>query len=345
MVSESWAEGCRSAARRAEKPARGGPWRIGVISNPLSGGNRRRGLDGIRRRLQDCPEIPHREVRTAGDVQAALTEFSRQGLNLVVVNSGDGTIQAVLTALFVQRPFGTLPLLALLNGGTTNMTHKNLGLNGRPGDALERLVAWAHHGDGRAVIQPCAVLKVQHPSHPQPLYGMFFGGACIFKGIQFFHARVTRLRLSGDPAHLLIMARFLTALARRDHAIVSPVALGMDADRQLFRRQDCLLLLITTLDSLILGLRPFWHAAEGPLRLTAVNAKPRHLLRALPALINGRANRYAEPGNGYLSCSTRKIWLDIGGGGFAIDGELFSADPRKGPILVEDGGAAEFLRL
>jgi hypothetical protein len=32
-------------------------------------------------------------------------------------------------------------------------------------------------------------------------------------------------------------------------------------------------------------------------------------------------------------------------GGFAVDGELFSVDSGQGPVRVQDGGTAEFLRV
>jgi len=44
--------------------------------NPLSGGNRRGGLDGIRCLLLNHPELPHREVRNAEEVRAALADFA-----------------------------------------------------------------------------------------------------------------------------------------------------------------------------------------------------------------------------------------------------------------------------
>ena len=42
----------------------------------------------------------HYEVRTPEDVLSALIDSSRKALEIVAVNGGDGTIQAVLTALF-----------------------------------------------------------------------------------------------------------------------------------------------------------------------------------------------------------------------------------------------------
>ena len=144
----------------------------------MSGGNRR-GLAAIHRILRDRPEIPHREARSAQDVREVLEDFARRGVELVAVNSGDGTIQAVMTALFSRRPFPEPPLLALLNGGTTNMTHQDLGMRGPAAGALERLIAWARHGDGSAVIRQRTVMRVDNPLHPEPLYGFFLGAACI----------------------------------------------------------------------------------------------------------------------------------------------------------------------
>lgn len=333
-----------TAGRPPDAVAGGGPWRPGVISNPLSGGNKGGRIRDVRRCLQGYPDIPHREVRTVAELRAALDEFAAREVNLVVVNSGDGTVQGALTLLFNRRPFRTPPLLALVSGGTTNMTHLDLGLPGGHVQALRRLLSWACHGDGEARIRRRTVLRVSRPNDPEPVYGFFFGAACIFRAIQFFHASVHRMGLSGDPAHLLILARFLWGLFRRHDALVAPAPVAIQTENGALPQRDYLMLLITTLDRLIMGLRPFWADAGGPLRLTAVGARPRGLLQALPALVRGRATPLAVPENGYLSCAVREVRLHMSGG-FAVDGELFSVDPGLGPVRVQDGGTADFLRL
>jgi hypothetical protein len=224
------------------------------------------------------------------------------------------------------------------------MTHQDLGLHGSGVDALRRLLNWLHHGEGEALIRRRSILRVQTASCAHPLYGLFFGAACIFKGIQFFHSRVQRMGLTGDPAHLLILGRFIWALVQRQDALVAPASVAICADRGDSVSQDILLLLITTLDRLILGVRPFWGAGGGPLRLTVVGARPRGLLRALPSLVHGRSSSWATPANGYLSCCARDIQLTMKGG-FALDGELFSTDPDPGSVHIQDGGTADFLRL
>lgn len=315
---------------------------MGVISNPLSGANRRRGLGAIQHCLQGYPDVPHRVVRGLADVQAALEDFRRRRLNLIAVNSGDGTIQAALTVLLGQQLFDSTPVLALLNGGTTNMTHQDLGVGGPPGEALRRVIDWAYHGVGPAQIRRQTILKVQTATIARPLYGLFFGSACIFNGIRFFHSSVNGMGLRGDAAHLLIVARFLWALARRDDALAAPLPAGIRAGRLSAEPSDYLLLLVTTLDRLIMGLRPFQPYGEGPLKLTAVSARPRNLLRVLLFMLRGRPHPCVHPGNGYIACHAPAVRLDMDGG-FAVDGELFSADRRSGPVLIEAGGTADFL--
>jgi hypothetical protein len=276
------------------------------------------------------------------DIQAALDDFRRRNLNLIAVNSGDGTVQAVLTVLLGQRLFESPPLLALLSGGTTNMTHQDLGLSGPPADSLRRVIDWAYHGDGPARIRRRTILKVHAGRDIPPLYGLFFGSACIFNGIRFFHSRVHRMGLRGDAAHLLIVARFLWALARRDDALAAPLPAGIGAGLLTVEPSHYRLLLVTTLDRLIMGLRPFQPNGEGPLKLTAIDARPRKFLRVLPFLLRGRPHPCAHPGNGYIACHAPAVRLDMDGG-FAVDGELFSADRRSGPVLIEAGGQADFL--
>ena len=187
-----------------------------------------------------------------------------------------------------------------------------------------------------------AVLKVENSSHPGPLYGMFFGAGCITQGIQFFHSRVQKLGLSLGPAHLLIFARFLLGLARREDALVAPVSAAIRADRADIAEGDYLLMLISTLDRLILGLRPFWAQGENPLHLTAMRAGFRHLFRALPALAKGRRNRYASPENGYVSLTMDAIaarTAGLGPRGFSFDASLVGIvkpvyPPPPPPIVV-----------
>jgi len=302
-------------------------------------------LAAIRAFLAGRGQIPHREVLDAAGVAAALAAFARDGIDLVALNSGDGTVQAALTTLFNQRPFGDAPpLLSLLSGGTTNMTHRDLGLRGPQIGALERLIDWADHGRGHATLLTRPVLRVRRPASPMPLYGMFFGAACVYAGIELFHSRVRGLGLRGGPAQLVVLARLLAALAAGETAVLTPAAAEIRVDGARLAPRRFMFITVHTLDHLILGLKPFWGEGRGALRLTAISAQPRRFMHVLPSLLWGRPTRHTRPENGYFSFNGDEIRLALDGG-FALDGERFRADCRQGGLTIDVGGLATFLRV
>jgi len=316
--------------------------RIGMLSNPLSGGNRK-GLEAIRKVLTGHPQVIHREVRTPADAASALDDFAREEVDVVAVNGGDGTIQAVLTALFHDSPFEALPLLAVFRSGTTSLIAGDVGLEGSRDSALQRLIAWARTGDGDAVIVKRPVLRVQAP-HQEPLCGMFFGAAGICQGIRFFHNKIQGLGLRGQLAPGLVIARFLLAVARRNSEYVARVPITIAVNEDPPEQGDCLLVFVTTLERLFFGLRPYWGTENGPLHYTAVFGRPRHLLRALPYLLRGRKCRSGTPEHGYFSHNVNELRLTLDSA-FALDGELYTPDSRLGPVVVKNAGPVSFLRL
>lgn len=315
---------------------------IGILVNPHSGGNKN-GLTAIRNTMVQYPRLSHCDVRKPPEVLAALQDFARKGVELVVVNGGDGTVQAVLTALFHNRPFETMPLLAVLQSGTTSMTARDVGFTGSPVKALETIFRWADAaaGDARIVRRP--VLQVQAPGN-DPRYGMFFGTAGIYQGIEYFHRNVNSRGLKGELGPGLTIARFVWSASMRRSGFIIPAPIAVSVDDGPVREVDCIVLLISTLERLFLGLYPFWGDEKGALHYTALRRRPRHLLQSLPYIMRGRKNHHVRQDNGYHSHNARKISLYTDSG-FTIDGQLYTPGNRHEPIVVRSGGTADFLRL
>src|SRR3546814_1330268 len=108
-----------------------------------------------------------------------LDSFAADGVDVVAVAGGDGTVQAVLTALYGRRPFRRPPLLAVLPRGTTNMTAADIGLP-RRGDkdtlgSLARLLAAAP-----AELE-AAVRSEEHTSELQSLMRISYAVFCLKK--------------------------------------------------------------------------------------------------------------------------------------------------------------------
>ena len=319
------------------------PLRVGVLTNPLSGANRKE-LKTVRKVLAAYPQVAHRDVQTPADVASALADFARREVNLVAINGGDGTIQAALTVLYHQSPFERLPLLAVLRAGTTSMTARDVGLKGSRAQGLRKLLTWAGDREGEVVLLQRPVLSVQATPEVDPVFGMFLGTASIYQGIQFCNNKLNRPGFRGQWAPGLTIALFLLAVAVRGDSYVSPVPITVGLDDNPPEERNCFLLMVSALERLFLGLRPYWGKENEPLHYTAVDSRPQYLLRALPALIRGRTNRYGIAENGYISRNVQRVRLTLNGG-FTLDGELFEAKAHLGPVVVQNGDMASFLRL
>ena len=318
--------------------------RLGLLNNPLSGGNRN-GFEKIRAVAAAQPEVVQREVQTPSDVTEALSDFARNEVSVLVVNGGDGTVQAALTAIFNHSFFETRPALAVLpSAGTTSMIAGDVGLKGSRLNALERLFSWVRTKNNGARHIERAVLKVQVPPKNIPVYGMFFGAAAIYQASQFFHQKVHSRGVRGEIGAGVALVRFCWAVLLKDRNFVSSVPIQVGLNQNAPEKQNYLMVLITTLQRLFLGLSPFWGSQSKPLHYTAIDAHPRHFLQALPSMIRGRQNRLVQPINGYISHNIDEARLILDSG-FNLDGELYHTDNQLGPVVVGYGGQASFLQV
>jgi hypothetical protein len=316
--------------------------RIGVLHNPLSGANLATAAS-MRRLFEAHPDIACREASDPASIADALREMAEHGVNAVAISGGDGTVHAVLNTLFARNPFPRLPLLALLRGGTANMTARDVGMQGRQDRALRSLIDCASRGgDGLTVIER-PVMRIEPGSGREALHGMFFGAAAIAQGIEYCRRELHTLGLRGEIGPAVTLARFIVAMARGERAIVAPVPITVAFDDGPSSSFECEIVFVTTLERLVLGLRPYWGREVAPLHYASVRARPRHWVRALPGLLRGRPNRYLTPANGYDSHNARRLLLGLDSH-FFIDGEIFS--PTAGvPLALADGGSAGFIKL
>jgi diacylglycerol kinase (ATP) len=316
--------------------------RIGVLRNPRSGTNLKAAAP-MRRLLGDHPGIPCREVLDPASVADALREMAERGVNTVAISGGDGTVNAVLNTVFGRSPFPRLPLLAVLRGGTANMTARDIGMRGRQERALRALIDCASRGgDGLAVVER-PVMRIEPGAGREPIHGMFFGAAAIAQGIEYCKRDVHTLGLRGEIGPAVTMARFIIAMARGERAVIAPVPITVAVDGGAPSSFACEVIYVTTLEQLVLGLRPFWGRESAPLHYASVRAAPRHWVKALPGLLRGRPNRYVTPANGYESRNAHRLLLALDSP-FFVDGEIFA--PTAGaPLVFSDGGTAGFIRL
>ena len=317
---------------------------IGLLYNPSSGYNRRHpGV--LAQEASTCEHVTLRAVQSPGEVQAALAELARLPVDLLIICGGDGTVQAVLSALFHSRPFAVIPPLAVLAAGTTNMIAADAGLAGRPLKYLRLLLAQENLEGMRCVSRP--VLRLQIPGQDDR-YGMFLGMAAISQGTTYYQEHFHNQGWQGLPGIVLTLVRSLATTMGRGARKPMSTRLGIASEnisgqKRSEQAQEIILALITTHQRLLFGLEPFWGKEEdGPLRCTLVDAQARGLVWRLPFLAWGKSWA-AAGGQGYASwnCHTLQLKLD---GPLTLDGELYRSAHADDPILVSCGGTVKLVR-
>ena len=318
-------------------------YRLGVLSNPNSGGNRK-GLAAVKQVLRNQAGALHREAVTIPDTAAVLVEFMRNGVDLVAINGGDGTIQTVLTALFDRKPYEQIPLLAILRAGTDSIIARDIGIRGSRDRGLRKLINWACKPDGTGALVTRPVIRLQTSSRQDPLYGMIFGAAVIYQAILFCRRNIHTMGVTGALAPSLTLVRFLLGVIRRNPQFAAAAPLAIELDRAAPIRNDFLMVLVSTVNRFFLGLRPFWGTETGALQFTAVADRARYLMRVLPSMARGQRCRLRTPDNGYFSHNADEVRLKLNHG-FMLDGELHPVGPDTQEIILNNGGQATFLTL
>ncbi len=309
--------------------------KIGVISNRASQRNRT-GLSRLRTQLAAHPEIAHAELNGIDGLRQALTAFAGKGVDLIVINGGDGTVQAVITTLLNDGIFGQLPTLAVLPGGMTNMIAHDIGAPRRPTTALRRLLSGR-----RPTTASRRVIRLQRDGEA-PIYGMFFGTAAIVRGIEYCRRAVHPLKLESSTAAGAALAGLLaTRIWRRgtEDKVFRGDRVSVGLDGAAPQCGTYLIVLVTTLNRLVMRTRPFWGSGAGGLRYTALRYPPGQMWRRLPAFLYGGEARTLPPDD-YVSVNVDDVLLDMACP-YTLDGELFEATPGQ-PVRLSSGPEIRF---
>ncbi len=312
------------------------PAPIGVLLNPRSGRARRQ-LQRLHQQLAALPDTRVLEASKPADIARGLPELLAARPALLVMIGGDGTLQALLTALLHQEQH--IPPILVVSAGTTNMSARALGTRLHPHQALLALARWKNGGTPpRECLNP--VLQVTDVQNGTSHFGLFFGTGAISSGVRYFHNQVKPRGVRGALGPALAFARLLFSAVIRTPR--NPLLPALPARIQTPTQQwegQWLFVLASTLEQLLVGSRPYWGTEAAPMHFTAIRQPPLKLGRRLPWILTGRGARVTCETEGYISHNSHELVLE-GLPDYILDGEQFTA---SGPVRVSATAALRFL--
>ena len=161
------------------------------------------------------------------------------------------------------------------------------------------------------------------------------------QGTEYADREIHSRGLRDDFSLALGTARTLWGGFRDDPSFNQHVEMALSLDGAESIKHDTLILAISTLQRLAFGMRPFWGAGEGAIRLTLMEQHCTAFLRTFVSIARGRPNGNAVPGSGYFSHNADHINLTLCGS-LNLDGEIIEVD---GSVGITPTRPLEFLRL
>ncbi len=221
------------------------------------------------------------EAGSPEELRRFVGEVYREGIGVVCVCGGDGTLGRLATALVGDPAPGDIPAIAPIGGGTMNTIARSLGLGTTmPAAALEQLL----RGGTRVKRVARCTIRVDAEGAESRLGFMFGAGV---------PARFLRLYEQGDRLGALRAARVLVEL-------VGSASIGGSAVRELFAPVAgevaidgvdtglgrISMVYAAVIDDIGLGFRPTPRAPFESARfeILAADARPADLIKALPRL-------------------------------------------------------------
>jgi Diacylglycerol kinase catalytic domain len=318
---------------------------VALLSNPHSTGNRSL-LPEVRNFCARNPDIFHYEVEEVGQVSRALEMIARVKPKVLVVNGGDGTVQAALTELYHGGHFkDTPPPVAVLPNGKTNLIALDLGADGSPLKALENILAMAQGDLTDHIVARELIALTDGSENARPVIGMFLGGAGLADTILYCRNKIYPLGLPNGLSHFLtFIAVFASAIFGLKADFLPPksnsVRISLLRDGELTGRFS--VLVVTTLEKLLLGHKAGTAGGNGRLKLLAVDQRPIAMLRVVWASLIGLLGK--KHYTGVHVSDGDIIRIDGENSSVVLDGEVFRTTLNQ-PIILRSTPPVPFLKL
>ena len=307
--------------------------RLGVLINPFSWGVRHGSLSALRARLErTSSELPRAYAWNPTTFAMGLDRLAAQGVRVLMIVGGDGTVQGVISALVDGHGAGIVAL-SLLRGGRSNVTAAKLGATGSMIPSLDRLLHWEMHGLPQPRLQALPTLCVSWGQ--RRTYGFLLLGGGLVQAVEScraFREKTGLPLLDGRLGTACWLTRELLRVAMGDGTLRPQPGelLGVRAGLQ-----DYAIMIATTLPNWPgrtqgAGMRVGWVTGRGP--------------RLLGALARTMAGQGSGRHFGWVS-QEQVVMRQEKLGYFLLDGEPVGSGQPGDALQIHAGPAVQFLQM
>ena len=305
---------------------------LGVILNPAAKINKKQTaplIEGFKRVFGQSALVSC--TYSKSEIPGVMKDFHAEGVKLLLISGGDGTICKVLTTYINLFGEDDLPVIVPLMGGTINMVGDDAGLRKDQFKVSKNLNDLIVKKKPVPVLKR-GILKVIDPHHDEPSYGFTWIDGLLYRFLLDYYSQGAGVQVASMMAVKLV----LNSLSNADDSEFSDVESRVYMENEKLPNEDHLLIIASSLKKFVFGFDIFKEEAVPGRTFNAVYMRSEYLKRErLKIPLGLYRSLESDPSGNFINRSLDSMVVEKNSG-YIIDGEIYNHSERDN-ITLEAG--------
>jgi len=305
---------------------------IGIILNPSARINRKKTANIIEE-LKDifggsaivCPTSNKEEI------PEVIKGFHKEGIKLLLISGGDGTICNVLTSYISLFGQDELPIIVPLMGGTINMLGADVGLRENQLSVCRKLNDIIKNKE-KITITERGLLKISDSNLSHANYGFTWIDGLLFRFMLDYYTQGAGVQV----ASMLAIKTVLMSLADSENGIFKQIESSVEIDNIELSNKEHIFIISSCLKRFVFGFNIFNDQPEPGISFNTVYMREPYLKKSRHKIPLGlyRGLKSDDLGD-FINQAVKNLRIERNKG-YIIDGEIYEHD-NETEIIINPG--------
>ncbi len=274
-----------------------------------------------------------RETKSVEEIPEVARDFFREGIDVLGISGGDGTLHAVITSFFLNNGKAKFPYILPLRRGSMNTIPNSLKIRGTTEGLLKNIIKKYHRQEEPELFEQ-QTLKINGR------YGFMFGNGVVANFLNTYYQE----KRTGPLKALKVVGRTLTsAILRSEYSrrLFEHFNAEVVVDGQKVPFTEYTGILSCTIREIGLGFSPMYRAyeREGYIHFIILGAiSPFRFVPDVPRMYLGRPLKTPQV---YEDIGREIIFRSSNPPSYTIDGDIF---PGEEEMTISVGPKVTFIR-
>ena len=295
---------------------------IGIILNPSAKINSRK-TAAVIKKLDEIfgGKALLRTTKNKLEIPGAMNEFQNEGVKLLLISGGDGTICSVLSTYLKLFGEDKLPVILPLMGGTINMIGSDAGLRESQFAICRKLNDILRRGAPVSVIER-GLIRIQDAKFDEPYYGFSWIDGFLYRFLIDYYKQGAGIQV----ASMMTIKTILTLLSNGERGPFENIDSTVYADGKKLPHDGHVLMIASSLKKFVFGFDIFAEASVPGETFNMVYVRENYIKEQRHTLPLGLYRSLKSDSYGNLVNRAVKAVRVERNNGYIIDGEIFTGE-------------------